>query len=52
MVVSVVAMGVLALAARGKRIMKAGAMCPDCGLATLVYEEGCQKCYSCGFSQC
>jgi len=27
-------------------------ICPDCGLAALVYEEGCQKCYSCGFSEC
>ena len=27
-------------------------ICPECGLAALVYEEGCQKCYSCGFSEC
>jgi len=27
-------------------------MCPDCGNATLVLEEGCAKCYSCGFSKC
>jgi ribonucleoside-diphosphate reductase alpha chain len=40
------------LEARGKTTLKAGDMCPDCGLATLVYEEGCQKCYSCGFSEC
>jgi len=40
------------LVARGKTTLKAGDMCPDCGLATLVYEEGCQKCYSCGFSEC
>ena len=40
------------LAARGKTSFKVGDMCPDCGLATLVYEEGCQKCYSCGFSEC
>ncbi len=25
--------------------------CPDCG-AGLVHEEGCQKCYSCGYSRC
>jgi ribonucleoside-diphosphate reductase alpha chain len=36
----------------GKASVKVGDMCPDCGLATLVYEEGCQKCYSCGFSEC
>ncbi len=40
------------LAARGQTSAKVGDMCPDCGLATLVYEEGCQKCYSCGFSEC
>ncbi|MBI2414691.1 adenosylcobalamin-dependent ribonucleoside-diphosphate reductase [candidate division WWE3 bacterium] len=27
-------------------------MCPDCGNHTLVKEEGCQKCYGCGFSLC
>ncbi|MGI5835027.1 MAG: vitamin B12-dependent ribonucleotide reductase [Chloroflexota bacterium] len=31
---------------------KIGDLCPECGLASLVYEEGCQKCYSCGFSEC
>ena len=39
-------------AALGKATQKVGDMCPDCGSATLVYEEGCQKCYSCGFSEC
>lgn len=33
----------------GERI---GDICPVCGNATLVYEEGCQKCYSCGYSEC
>lgn len=33
------------------RTMKAD-LCPECGDAALVYEEGCQKCYSCGFSEC
>ncbi|MCK5832685.1 vitamin B12-dependent ribonucleotide reductase [bacterium] len=28
-----------------------GTICPDCG-ARLFYEEGCQKCHSCGFSKC
>ncbi len=27
-------------------------MCPECGNYTLVYEEGCAKCYHCGFSAC
>ncbi len=31
-------------------ILNAG-MCPDCQ-ATLAHEEGCVKCYVCGFSQC
>lgn len=29
-----------------------GDICPECGTASLVHEEGCAKCYSCGFSQC
>lgn len=27
-------------------------MCPECGNYTLVLEEGCAKCYNCGFSVC
>ena len=27
-------------------------LCPECGDATLVYEEGCKKCYGCGYSEC
>ncbi len=27
-------------------------LCPECGQSTLVLEEGCSKCYSCGFSKC
>jgi len=29
-----------------------GDLCPECGAGTLVREEGCRKCYSCGFSEC
>jgi ribonucleoside-diphosphate reductase alpha chain len=29
-----------------------GDMCPSCGQACLVFEEGCQKCFSCGYSEC
>jgi ribonucleoside-diphosphate reductase alpha chain len=29
-----------------------GDLCPECGQATLVFEEGCQKCYSCGYTEC
>jgi ribonucleoside-diphosphate reductase alpha chain len=31
---------------------KPGDLCPVCGQATLVAQEGCRKCYSCGFSEC
>lgn len=27
-------------------------MCPQCGQATFVHEEGCAKCYSCGHAEC
>ena len=26
--------------------------CPDCGSGQLVFEEGCKRCYVCGFSEC
>ena len=29
-----------------------GDLCPGCGHATFVHEEGCYKCYSCGQSEC
>ncbi len=29
-----------------------GNICPECGSSTLVYEEGCKKCISCGHSEC
>jgi len=27
-------------------------ICPSCGEAAFVHEEGCKKCYSCGYSEC
>jgi len=27
-------------------------MCPECGNSSLVKEEGCAKCYNCGYSVC
>jgi ribonucleoside-diphosphate reductase alpha chain len=36
--------------AEGK--LTAGDICPECGQATFVYEEGCKKCYGCGFNEC
>jgi len=29
-----------------------GDLCPVCGQATMVYTEGCQRCYACGHSEC
>jgi ribonucleoside-diphosphate reductase alpha chain len=29
-----------------------GNFCPECSSLTLVYEEGCKKCTSCGYSEC
>jgi ribonucleoside-diphosphate reductase alpha chain len=31
---------------------KIGDLCPECGQATVVNEEGCRKCYTCGYSEC
>jgi len=33
-------------------IQRSADLCPECGAATLVNEEGCRKCYSCAFSEC
>jgi ribonucleoside-diphosphate reductase alpha chain len=32
--------------------IKIGDLCPECGRATFVFEEGCKKCYDCGYSEC
>ena len=32
--------------------MRVGDLCPDCGSAALVNEEGCRKCHNCGYSEC
>lgn len=29
-----------------------GDICPSCGHSSLVYQEGCAKCYSCAYSEC
>lgn len=42
--------------AEAKTPVKAGVivgdLCPECGEASVVNEEGCRKCYSCGYSEC
>jgi len=36
----------------GQQFLKIGDLCPDCGQAAVVNEEGCRKCYACGYSEC
>jgi ribonucleoside-diphosphate reductase alpha chain len=33
-------------------MMRIGDLCPHCGEAAVVNEEGCRKCYACGHSEC
>ncbi len=37
---------------QGDPPMKIGDLCPECGEAAVVNEEGCRKCYACGYSEC
>ena len=39
-------------AVSGPKPRPIGDLCPECGNASLVNEEGCCKCYSCSFSEC
>jgi ribonucleoside-diphosphate reductase alpha chain len=34
--------------------LKLGDLCPECGQASVINEEGCRKCYApgCGYSEC
>ncbi len=32
--------------------LRIGDLCAECGAPAVVNEEGCRKCYSCGFSEC
>jgi len=38
--------------AAGQIAMRIGDLCPECGQAAVVNEEGCRKCYNCGYSEC
>jgi len=43
------------MAARGGYVDESAAAlgaCPSCGASHLAFEEGCKKCYVCGFSEC
>ena len=33
-------------------IQQVGDMCPECGHAAVINEEGCRKCYNCAYSEC
>ena len=37
---------------RDPELLKIGDICPECGQAAVVNEEGCRKCYACGYSEC
>jgi len=39
-------------AAEQLALFPAGDLCPECGHAALVNEEGCRHCYACGYSEC
>jgi len=39
-------------AERKEALTKLRDLCPECGEAAVVNEEGCRKCYACGFSEC
>ncbi len=41
-----------ALVKEEKRVGRARDICPKCGDAGLIYEEGCARCLSCSFSKC
>ncbi len=38
--------------AAGGGLRRVGDLCKECGQATLIYEEGCKKCVSCGYNEC
>jgi ribonucleoside-diphosphate reductase alpha chain len=40
------------LPSEGPKAHPIGELCPECGQATLINEEGCRKCYTCGHSEC
>ncbi|MBM3135118.1 MAG: vitamin B12-dependent ribonucleotide reductase [Chloroflexi bacterium] len=38
--------------AESQRLAPSADLCPECGQATLVTEEGCLKCHTCGYGEC
>jgi ribonucleoside-diphosphate reductase alpha chain len=45
-------MAISAIQSGEGHLLKIGDLCPECGQAALVSEEGCRKCYACGYSEC
>jgi ribonucleoside-diphosphate reductase alpha chain len=39
-------------AAKANAILNSADLCPTCGDAAFVREEGCQTCHACGYSEC
>jgi ribonucleoside-diphosphate reductase alpha chain len=37
---------------KNQPLLKIGDLCPECGQAAVINEEGCRKCYACGYSEC
>lgn len=42
----------LAIPEAGKPSTHLFDICPECGSGSFAYEEGCKKCYACGYSEC
>jgi ribonucleoside-diphosphate reductase alpha chain len=46
------AAGSASVAVAEKAPQPSGNLCPQCGSAAFVLEEGCKKCHACGYSEC
>lgn len=44
--------GGLGAVVASQRLLRFGDLCPECGEAAVINEEGCRKCYACGYSEC
>ena len=42
----------VAKAPKMNKLPRMGDLCPECGEAAVINEEGCRKCYACSFSEC
>ncbi|HEU4327934.1 MAG TPA: vitamin B12-dependent ribonucleotide reductase [Roseiflexaceae bacterium] len=38
--------------AQHSEVISSGEICPECQNATLMNEEGCRKCHTCGYAEC